>query len=170
MIKGDLSKKLPGFKMFNAFFADLKGPFEPMVLTNKEKDAFRKAICVLGGSPKEALRPLCEDLELTAKIREARRYAGGWTFVRYEFRRLESNCTWSRSYQFMAAFDNIGNLKSYTVLCGRGEVSDGLLFGVSPRWYEWKNHDKTRDAAIALGRLKSAYELQVLRPLYKEPL
>ena len=37
MTKGDLSKNLPGFKMFNAFFADLKGPFEPMILTNKEK-------------------------------------------------------------------------------------------------------------------------------------
>ena len=103
-MKHSLSRTLPGFKMFNAFFSDLKGAFEPTILTEKQKAVFPQAIAALDGSPKEALRPLREDFGLTAKVREARKYEDGRTFVRYEFNRLESNCTWSRPYQLGAAF------------------------------------------------------------------
>ena len=157
----NLSRTLPGFKMFNAFFSDLKGAFEPAMLTKKQKEVFRRAIAALGGSPKEAFRPLREDLELTVKVREARRYADGRTFVRYEFNRVESNCTWSRPYQLMAVFGQIGDLESYTVLDGRGEVSDGLAFAISPRWYKWEDHEETRNAAVALARLKDDAECEV---------
>ena len=147
-MKRRLSDALPCFKMFNAFFSDLNGAFEPTMLTEKQKAVFRQAIAALDGSPKEGFRPLREDLELTAKVREARRYADGRTFVRYEFNRLESNCTWSRPYQLMAVFGQIGDLESYTVLRGRGEVSDGLAFAISPRWYEWENCEETRNAGV----------------------
>lgn len=160
-MKKRLSDTLPGFKMFNAFFSDLKGAFEPTILTEKQKAVFRQAIAALDGSPKEALRPLREDLGLTAKVREARRYSDGRTFVRYEFNRLESNCTWSRPYQLMAVFGQIGDLESYTVLRGRGEVSDGLAFAISPRWYKWEDHEETRNAAVALARLKDDAECEV---------
>ena len=160
-MKHSLSRTLPGFKMFNAFFSDLKGAFEPTILTEKQKAVFRQAIAALDGSPKEALRPLREDFGLTAKVREARQYEDGRTFVRYEFNRLESNCTWSRPYQLMAAFGRVGDLESYTVLRGRGEVSDGLAFAISPRWYEWENHEETKKAAVALAHLKDDEECEV---------
>lgn len=160
-MKHSLSRSLPGFKMFNAFFSDLKGAFEPTILTEKQKAVFRQAIAALDGSPKEALRPLREDFGLTAKVREARQYEDGRTFVRYEFNRLESNCTWSRPYQLMAAFGQVGDLESYTVLRGRGEVSDGLAFAISPRWYEWENHEETKKAAVALAHLKDDEECEV---------
>ena len=160
-MKKKLSDTLPGFKMFNAFFFDLKGAFEPTMLTEKQKEVFRQAIAALDGSPKEVFRPLREDLELTAKVREARRYADGRMFVRCEFNRLESNCTWSRPYQLMAVFGQIGDLESYTVLRGRGEVSDGLAFAISPRWYDWENCEETRKAAVALARLKDDAECEV---------
>lgn len=160
-MKNNLSRVLPGFKMFNMFFADLKGTFEPTMLTEKQKEVYRKSIVALNGSPKEAFRPLREDLELTAKVREARLYADGRTFVRYEFRRLGSNCTWSRPYQLMAIFSQDGDLESYTVLRGRGEVSEGLAFAITPRWYTWKEYEETNDAAVALGRLKDDAECQV---------
>ena len=161
MMRCSLSKSLTGFKMFNAFFADLKGSFEPTILTEKEKEVFRKTLALLNGEPKEALQTLREDIDLTAKVREARRYADGKTFVRYEFNRLESDCTWSRPYQLMAVFDRLGDLESYTVLRGRGEVSDGLAFAISPRWYEWKNHEETKKAAVALAHLKDNAECEV---------
>ena len=160
-MKHSLSRTLPGFKMFNAFFSDLKGAFEPTILTEKQKAVFLQAISALDGSPQEVLRPLREDLGLTAKVRETRRYADGRTFVRYEFNRLESNCTWSAPYQLMAAFGQTGNLESYTVLRGRGEVSDGLAFAISPRWYNWENHEETRNADIVLARLKDYGECEV---------
>ena len=160
-MKHSLSRTLPGFKMFNAFFSDLKGAFEPTILTEKQKAVFLQAISALDGSPQEVLRPLREDLGLTAKVREARQYEDGRTFVRYEFNRLESNCTWSAPYQLMAAFGQTGNLESYTVLRGRGEVSDGLAFAISPRWYNWENHEETRNADIVLARLKDYGECEV---------
>ena len=160
-MESSLSKSLPGFKMFNAFFADLKGSFEPTILTDKEKEVFRRTLALLDGEPKEVLQTLREDLDLTAKVREARQYADGRTFVRYEFNRLNANCTWSRPYQLMAVFGQLGGLESYTVLRGRGEVSDGLVFAISPRWYEWKNHEETKKAAVALAKLKDEAECEV---------
>ncbi|MBQ3288037.1 MAG: sel1 repeat family protein [Kiritimatiellae bacterium] len=156
-----LSDALPGFKMFNAFFAGLKGDFKPMPLTDNEKAAFKKRLADLNGKPKELFMTLHEDLELTAQVREARRYADGRTFVRYEFRRLGYRCAWSRPYQLMVVFDRIGNLDSYTVLRGRGEVSDGLAFSISPRWYNWDTSENTNDPAVAIGRLKKDDECEV---------
>ena len=84
---GNLSWTLPRFKMFNAFFADLKGDFAPTQLTETEKEVYRKSICSLVGWPMEEFMTLREDLEITAHVREARKYANGRSFVRYEFRR-----------------------------------------------------------------------------------
>lgn len=134
-MKHSLSRTLPGFKMFNAFFSDLKGAFEPTILTEKQKAVFRQAIAALDGSPKEALRPLREDFGLTAKVREARKYEDGRTFVRYEFNRLESNCTWSRPYQLMAAFGQVGDLESYTVQAlgfGDGKIDEPFSIRIAP--------------------------------------
>lgn len=94
-------KELPGFQMFNAFFSDLKGAFEPVACSNMEKREYVDALKTLPGSPAQEFRTLREDLDLTAKVREVRRYGKDKTFVRFEFKRLDSNCTWSRPFQFM---------------------------------------------------------------------
>ena len=122
---------------------------------------YKNFITTLNAGIDQDFLRLREDLELTAKVREARRYADGRTFVRYEFNRVESNCTWSRPYQLMTVFGQIGDLESYTVLGGRGEVSDGLTFAISPRWYKWEDHEETRNAAVALARLKDDAECEV---------
>ncbi len=137
----DLSMVFPRFKKFNAFFSGLTGDFEPANLTEKEKAASLKAIASIDGASRMDFWSLREDLELTATVREARRYANGATFVRFEFKRLNDtarSCSpkarygfrWSRPYQLMAVFDPMWTLESYTVLPGRAIVPEGLTFSV----------------------------------------
>lgn len=165
----NLSDALPGFKKFNAFFADLKGDFEPAQLTDKEKGTFLKAISSIDGASKIEFLEFREDFELTAKVREARRYADGRTFVRFEFRRLEeraascasddcpSEFVWTNPCQLMAVFDSADSLDSYTVLPDRDDMPDGLAFAVQsiepgPLYYE-----DTDDIAYVLDQLKIGY-------------
>lgn len=79
-MKDDFSKVPPGFKMFHAFFADLKEPFTSIRLTEKKKAFFLNKLLHLNGEPEEAFQDLSEDLELTAEVCEARKYADGNTF------------------------------------------------------------------------------------------
>ena len=160
---------LPGFQTFNAFFADLKGDFEPTRLTDKENAACLKALASIDGASTMDFLGLREDLELTARIREARQYADGRTFVRVEFRRLketDSSCssagqpcgfTWKGPYQLMAAFDSAGELDSYTVLPGRDVLPEGLEFAVSSKEPGPLHYDKTDDVAFVLDRLTSGF-------------
>ena len=160
---------LPGFQTFNAFFADLKGDFEPTRLTDKENAAYLKALASIDGASTMDFLGLREDLELTARIREARRYAGGRTFVRVEFRRLEeTDCScssagqpcgfaWKGPYQLMTAFDSAGELDSYTVLPGRDVLPEGLEFAVSSKEPGPLHYDKTDDVAFVLDRLASGF-------------
>ena len=160
---------LPGFQTFNAFFADLEGDFEPIQLSDKENAAFLKVLVSLDGAAKMEFRELREDLELTARIREARRYADGRTFVRVEFRHLEEtdhSCSsagqpcgfaWTGPYQLMAAFDSAGALDSYTVLPGRDVLPEGLEFAVSSKEPGPLHYDTTDDVAFVLDRLTSGF-------------
>ena len=160
---------LPGFQTFNAFFADLEGDFEPIQLSDKENAAFLKALASIDGAAKMEFRELREDLELTARIREARRYADGRTFVRVEFRHLEEtdhSCSsagqpcgfaWTGPYQLMAAFDSAGALDSYTVLPGRDVLPEGLEFAVTSKEPGPLHYDTTDDVAFVLDRLTSGF-------------
>ena len=161
----NLSMMFPRFKKFNAFFADLKGDFEPTILTEKEKEASLKAVASIDGVSTMDFWSLREDLELTAAVREARRYANGTIFVRFEFKRLEetgASCastedsygfTWSRPYHLMAAFDPMWTFESYTVLPGRDVVAEGLEFSVSSSKSGSLRYEDTDDVAYVLDRL-----------------
>lgn len=163
----NLSKTLPKFKKFNAFFSDLTGAFEPVMLTAKEKDVFLKAIVSLDGESRIEFLELREDLELTATVRETRRYPGGKTFVRFEFKRMEetgASCSstsedygfvWSRPYQLMAVFNSMWTLESYTVLPGRDIMTDGLEFMVSSKKPGPLSYDKTCDLEYVLDCLRN---------------
>ena len=166
-MKDNLSQTLPRFKKFNAFFSDLTGEFEPTMLTAKEKNVCLKAIASIDGESKIEFMELREDLELTAKVRETRRYPDGRMFVRFEFRRLEetgASCSsvdenygfvWSRPYQLMAVFDSMLTLESYTVLPGRDTMTDGLEFMVSSGKPGPLHYDKTSDLECVLERLRT---------------
>ncbi len=161
----DLSMVFPRFKKFNAFFSGLTGDFEPTNLTEKEKAASLKAIASIDGAARMDFWSLREDLELTATVREARRYANGTTFVRFEFKRLNDtarSCSpkarygfrWSRPYQLMAMFDPMWTLESYTVLPGRDVVSEGLIFSVNSKKKPGRlRYEDTEDLAYALDHL-----------------
>ena len=165
-------KELPGFQMFNAFFSDLKGAFEPMACSNKEKREYVDALKTLPGSPAQEFRTLREDLDLTAKVREVRRYGKDKTFVRFEFKRLDSNCTWSRPFQFMGIFDDLKNLVSYTVMQERGLFKEGLKFYMTKVRYNWDQYEETEDPVVALTLLDSedTPEVQVVDKATKRPI
>lgn len=166
-MKDNLSKTLPGFKKFNAFFSNLTGAFEPMKLSAKEKYVFLKAIAALDGESKVEFLELREDIELTATVREARRYPDGRMFVRFEFKRMEetgASCSstdksygfiWSKPYQLMAVFDSMWTLESYTVLPGRDTMTDGLEFMVSAKGSGKLRYDKTDNLAYVLEYLST---------------
>lgn len=160
----DLSMVFPRFKKFNAFFSGLTGDFEPTNLTEKEKEAALKAIASIDGASRMDFWSLREDLELTATVREARRYANGATFVRFEFKRLNDtarSCSpkarygfrWSRPYQLMAMFDPMWTLESYTVMPGRDVVSEGLIFSMNSKKPGRLRYEDTEDLACALDHL-----------------
>ena len=165
-------KELPGFQMFNAFFSDLKGAFEPVACSNKEKREYVDALKTLPGSPAQEFRTLREDLDLTAKVREVRRYGKDKTFVRFEFKRLDSNCTWSRPFQFMGIFDDLKNLVSYTVMQERGLFKEGLKFYMTKVRYNWDQYEETEDPVVALTLLDSedTPEVQVVDKATKRPI
>lgn len=114
----------PGFRMYHEFFAGLGGAFEPVICTEGEKRRLLCGIRGLVGHPTHEFRLLREDLELTARIREARRYDANRLFVRFEFRRMEPNCTWSRPLQMMALFDEHLQLTGHCILCGKCVTRD----------------------------------------------
>lgn len=148
-----VEKNLPGFRMFNAFFADLKGDFEPVVCTPKEKREYVASLKTLTGYPAHEFGFLREDLDLTAKVREMRRYGVDKTFVRFEFKRLESNCTWSVPFQLMGIFDDLKNLTSYTVMHERGLFKEGVTYCMTKVRYCWDNYEMTEDPVAALAFL-----------------
>ena len=161
-----IAESLPGFKMFNDFFADLKGDFEPVVLAEGEKELYLRALGALDGADKIDFLELREDLELTAKVREARRYAGGRMYVRFEFRRLSDTAKscestdeqysfeWSRPYQLMVLFDGHGHIDSYTVLSGVDKAVGGLEATLSYHDTPGKDYEVVNDVAAMLEFFK----------------
>lgn len=160
-----IAESLPGFKMFNDFFADLKGDFEPVALSEGEKELYLRALGSLDGAEKMHFLELREDLELTAKVREARRYADGKMYVRFEFKRLKDTAKscesdeqysfeWSRPYQLMVLFDGQGHIGSYTVLSGIDKVVGGLEATLSYHDTPDRSYEVVTDVATMLEFFK----------------
>jgi len=161
-----ITGSLPGFKMFNDFFANLKGDFEPVALAEDEKELYLRSLGSLDGAAKMDLLELREDLELTAKVREARRYADGRMYVRFEFRRLSDTAKscesideqysfeWSRPYQLMMVFDRHGHIDSYTVLSGIDKVVGGLEATLSYHDTPGRSYEVVNDVATMLEFFK----------------
>ena len=159
-------ESLPGFKMFNDFFANLKGDFEPVALAEGEKALYLRSLGSLDGAAKMDFLELREDLELTAKVREARRYADGRMYVRFEFRRLRDTAKsceatdeqysfgWSRPYQLMMVFDRHGHIDSYTVLSGIDKVVGGLEATLSYHDTPGRSYEVVNDVATMLEFFK----------------
>lgn len=157
----DCERELPGFRPFNAFFAELKGAFEPVACTEDERRGYVEALQTLAGTPAQEFHTLREDLALTAKVREVRRYGEERTFVRFEFKRLGSDCTWSPPYQLMAVFDDLGTLVCYTVLAERGLFKEGLLYRLTKVRCDWSDFEETDDLVKALTLLDTEDEPEV---------
>ena len=161
-----ITESLPGFKMFNDFFAHLKGDFEPAVPTESEKESYLRALGSLDGADKMDFLALREDLELTTKVREVRRYADGRMYVRFEFRRLgdtaksceatdeQYSFEWSRLYELMMVFDWHGHIDSYTVLSGIDKVVGGLEATLSYHDTPDRSYEVVNDVATMLEFFK----------------
>ena len=156
-----IAESLPGFKMFNDFFAGLKGDFEPVALSEGEKESYIRMLGSLDGADKLDFLELREDLELTAKVREARRYADGKMYVRFEFRRLgdtakscesdeQYSFEWSCPYQLMVAFDRHGHIDLYTVLGGVDKVVGGLKATLSYHDTPGRRYEVVNDVTAVL--------------------
>ena len=160
-MKEDRFPELPRFKMYNEFFAGLGNDFEPVALGRQEKKGLIREISQIEGHPNHEFRQLREDLALSAQVREVRRYADGKMYVRFEFRRMESNCDWSIPYQMLAMFDGSGKLESYTVVRSRDVKGEKFTYLITYQKYNWDRVFTARDADHALKDLDSEPDAEV---------
>ena len=158
----DRFPELPGFRLYDDFFAGLGDDFEPVALGAEDKQAYEREIASLIGYPPHEFYELRGDLGLTAKVREARRYDEDRLFVRFEFRRLEPQGTWSGPCQLMALFDAQRKLSAYTVLRDRDAVGEGLEYKITHHKYSWYDYETTKDPIAALTVLDTEDDPEVV--------
>ena len=130
-MKGQSKNNLPQFRLLNEFFGLLKGEFEPLRISEAEKRAYVEALMKLIGSPAHLFRQLRDDLDLTARVRESRRYDGNRYFVRFDFRRMTKRNGFGLPIQLMAIFDGQRNVIAYTVVRERGKMEHGVAYAMT---------------------------------------
>lgn len=151
----ELKKCLPDFRMYHAFFEELGDDFDPMTLSEDEKRESVEALWKLTGSPAHEFRQLCDDLNLTAQVREARRYAEDRIYVRFDFRRMTDSGGFGEPLQLMVVFDELWNIQMYTVLRDRGELEEGVRYSMTKVRSNWDRFDTTEEVAEALAFLEA---------------
>jgi len=149
-----ISRNLPGFCTYREFFNRLGGPFENVIPAEGEKKMLVQALQRIDGAPGHEFRQLRDDLDLTARVREVRRYGGNRTFVRFEYQRLIHPAEWGLPLQLMVLFGRNRRILAYTVLQGRGRLTDGVRFSMTAKRYDWDSYRKTEDMTEALRFLK----------------
>lgn len=169
-MNGKLKENLPRFLLYKEFFAQLGPDFRSVTLKKSEKKICLEAMKAIDGGPHCVMREFRDDFDLTAVVREARRYCEN-TFVRAEFHHMRCDGEWSAPVQFMALFDSRFNLCSYTVLVDRGELKDGFEFGMTATKYNWERHEKTQsvDEVLRFMRTHGNAEIGVIDKAFDYP-
>lgn len=150
---------LPRFRMFNAFFGLLRGGFEPLRISEAEKRAYVQALKNLGGSPLHLFRQLRDDLDLTARVREARRYDGNRFYIRFDFFRMTKLGWTGMPIQLMVIFNGSKDIVSYTVVRERGRMENGIAYVMTKA--DWNRHEEAKHIPDVLEFLANEKEGEV---------
>lgn len=116
------SQNHPGFCLYRELFDRLKGSYETVRPTKRERRLLVKRLADLTGEPKDLVEGAREDILATATVKEVRDYAGGMRYVRYEVSAMVDDCSWDGPYQLLTVWDRGGKLLAYTFIHGTGRA------------------------------------------------
>ena len=106
---------------YDEFFRMAQGEYEPVRLTRLEKLNFRRLLMKkLVFGPKELFDEAREDFWATSRVREARKYADGRTYLRVECRILKPDCTFEQPLQILTQLDARRRILGVVTVYGTG--------------------------------------------------